>query len=207
MQTADAIWYPVGGNGQNALDRLKRLPEEARGREAYGVAMPECFLPGPGGIVRLESGRPIRSFCIMRKFPGFTLAIKHLGVNPEFGTIDINRLMLLHVQQDKSVLGFFRPGVEETLANSREAAEERAAQEEGIKTLTNKYQLRVVLEKIDKAVQNGDIAPNTTIDEELVALYCPDGLPSVDYPAEPWQIADLEEHNRNFQKGVNRGPQ
>lgn len=212
MPKADCVWY-LKGQGQPALDALSRLPESERGRELYAIAYGVSWLPGPGGIARLVEGRTVECNFMMRKFPGWTRALNFLSLDQEIGTININKLMLLHIQDNHNVYGYFREGVAEKLANTKHAQDEKQAKEDGEAETLLGYQMREGMVQLTLAVGQGKISPSDAFnlvekaqsERGPIPGYSPDKLPAMEYPQEPWNIEHIEALYASQMKGVRRG--
>ena len=210
---ADAVWY-LKGQGQPAVDALRRLPETDRGRENYGLWAGNTWLPGPGGVARYVEGRLVECICLMRKVPGFTRVIDFLSLDSEIGTININKLMLLHIQDNHNVYGYFREGIAEKLADTKHAQDEKHAKENGEAEQLLGYQMREGMAALTLAVGQSKISPadafalveQAQANHGPIPGYSPDALPPMPpRPVEPWSIADIEAHFAAMMKGVRRG--
>jgi len=154
---ADAVWY-VPGQGQEALNDLKRLPEDQRGREAYGLVYRPEMLPTHGGLIKYEeSGMPASCFFMMRRVPGFTKLLPLLSTDPAVGLLNIVKRMELKVQPNGNVYGYFREGVEQSLADSKEAQDEREARHGAEVDQLYYYRLKEVISGIRSQI--ADCAP------------------------------------------------
>ena len=208
---ADAVWY-LKGQGQPAVDALERIPTTERGREAYGIVYGVSWLPGSGGVARLSEGKPVECKFMMRKFPGFSHVLDYLSLDEEIGTININKLMLLHIQDNHNVYGYFREGVKEKLADTQHAQDEQHTKESAEKEQLRGHQIRegmrlLALDVGDKKVSVED-AFNLVQEAERtkgpIKGYSPE-LPQMQYPEEPWKIEDIEAQYAGIISGVRRG--